>query len=815
MNPSAKTCYHCGDKITPPGAFTSLLNGRSQLFCCAGCQAIAETIHGEGLEAFYARRLPAGDKPGDDVGGDQPPPRLLAFDDPALTQRFTREGDGGTAEVTLRLEKIRCAACVWLNEQHLRRLPGVLEVDAHYVTQRARIRFDTQRVRLSQLLYAVERIGYQAWPFEPSAARDDAKREQQSLLMRLGVAMLGMMQVMMYAWPAYSGAEDLLQEHAALLGWTSFVLTLPVLLYSAGPIFARAWHSVRAAQITGVLGMDVPVALALGLAFIAGTGNLISRSGETYFDSVTMFVALLLAARYIELRARHDATSGAEALGKQLPATCERLIAYPNGESEMIPVVRAKVGDILRVSPGDPLPADGVVVEGQSAVDEALLSGESRPVEKRSGDAVLAGSFNLQSPLLMRVEAVGQATRLSGIAQLLDRALTEKPRLAGLTEKWAGYFVAVLLVLALGTGVVWAMIGAEDAWVYAVAVLVVSCPCALSLATPAALAASQGALTRIGLLVVRGHAMEVVAAATDLVLDKTGTITTGEMRLSVVSILREGVGDVAALGLAAGLELGQKHPVARAFFRAAAARGTGMRTFAQAPSGVVGKGVECAGWRLGSLDWVGHAAGGHPFATGDAEATSWVYLAEGAGLVAAFGFTDEPRPGIEALVSTARLMGLRVHVLSGDHPETVAAWAQKLAADSSLGGCSPEDKLAYIKALQSKGRVVWAVGDGINDAPQLAQANVSVAVGSGAPLAQAGADVVLTGEDLSPLAGMLRHARKTHRIVRQNLVWAFAYNVLAIPAAAAGWVSPFGAAIGMSVSSLLVTLNAWRLRRVG
>lgn len=804
MTDTDTTCYHCGGDLAD-SALTSVLGGQRRRFCCAGCKAIAGTIHGQGLEAFYARRLPSGEKP--DAVSTTVPARLAVYDDPALANRFIRR-EGELSEVTLRLEKIRCAACVWLNEQHLQRLPGVVEVEANYVTQRARIRFREEACRLSGLLHAVEQIGYTAWPFEPSQATEAARRERQTLLMRMGVAMLSMMQVMMYAWPAYSGAEDLLTEHAALLGWASFALTLPVMLYSAAPIFANAFAGVKHVARTRMLGMDVPVALALILAFGAGSINLARGSGETYFDSVTMFVALLLAARYIELRARHDAQSGAEALGKQLPATCERLPDYPHSrEAEILPVVRAQIGDILRVAPGDAFPVDGVVVEGATSSDEALLSGESRPVEKRAGDAVLAGSFNLSSPVLIETRAVGQTTRLAGIAQLLDRALTEKPRLAGITEPWAGYFVAALLVLALFTGVVSAAMGAEDAWVRAVAVLVVSCPCALSLATPAALAAAQGALTRVGLLVVRAHTLETVARATDLVLDKTGTVTTGELSLRSITPLREGVSEADALSLAAGLEQGQKHPIAKALLAGAVRRGVTPTRFAATPAAVVGKGVSCEGMRLGSAAWVGIED-----AAGDDLATR-VWLADESGPLACFELQDTLREGVEALIEHARRAGIEVHLLSGDHPRTVAAWAAHLHIHSWTGGASPEEKQAAIHALQHEGRVVWAVGDGINDAPQLAQANVSVAVGSGAPLAQAGADAVLTRASLAALSTLLLHAAKTQAVVKQNLAWAAAYNLLAIPAAALGWIGPWGAAIGMSVSSLLVSLNAWRLRR--
>lgn len=786
-----------------PGAYRATLSGSSREFCCAGCQAIAQTIHGEGLEAFYARRVPLGDKP---EAVDEMFEVLRAYDDPALVDRFTRRLEGSVREITLQLEKIRCAACMWLNEQHLRRLPGVLEVEVNYVTRRGRVRF-AEGTRLSSILQAVRAIGYEAWPYEASGAREAAKRARQSLLMRLGVALLGMMQVMMYAWPAYTEAPDLLREQAALLGWASFALTLPVMLYSAAPIFVAAWASVRHFSASRTLGMDVPVALALLLGFAAGSVNLVAGDGATYFDSITMFVALLLAARYIELAARTDAQSGAEALARQLPATCERLVNFPRCmTSEIVPVVKLGAGEVVRVAPGDVLPCDGVVVDGASAVDEALLTGEARPVAKDSGDRVFAGSFNQASPLVIEVEAVGANTRIAGIAAALDRALGEKPHLAANAEKWASTFVLGLLLVAIATALAWSFIGSQDAWVHAVAVLVVSCPCALSLATPAALAAAQGAMTRRGVLMMRGHALETLAAASHLVLDKTGTLTTGELRLERIDTLRE-LAEDEALAIAAGLEVGQKHPVAMALLRAARDRGIAPRHFSQTPQGLTGKGVSAQGWALGSARWTGGAAI-------DASGASVVQLGFEGDIVARFVLVDQARAGAADLVRAARAAGLKVQVLSGDGAASVESWARALGVDDWRAECSPEEKLATIKALQARGAIVWAVGDGVNDAPQLAQANVSVAIGSGAPLAQAGADCALTTASLLPLAEMLGHAKKTRRVIRQNLAWAFAYNLVAIPAAALGWVGPWGAAIGMSISSLLVTLNAWRLRRV-
>lgn len=811
MNEStpSNSCYHCGSFILPGDSYEAELGGIARRFCCAGCMAIAQTIHGEGLEVFYARRAQSSDKPSAYLASNEIPESLKPYDDPSLSGRYTRSaGELGNLETTLRLEKIRCAACIWLCEQHLRRIPGVKDVQINYVSQKVKAEFSPEQTSLARLLFEVERIGYEAWPFEPSLSIEKAKKEKRQLLTRLGVALLGMMQVMMYAWPSYIGYNDIPEEYDLLLGWTSWILTVPVMVYSAGPIFQAAWRSVQSFGLTRMLGMDVPIALALALAFIVGTINLVTGSGQSYFDSITMFVAFILAARYVELLARQDAQGGAEALAKQLPATCERLVSYPTShEVEVVPVVNCNPGEILRVSPGDIVPADGVLIEYESALDESLLTGESKPIDKKLGDRLYAGTHNILNPLLMRIEAVGQATRIAGIASLLDQALQAKPLMVSLAEKWAGHFVGFLLLSAFVSSAIWLYIDPSKAWTVLVAVLVASCPCALSLAVPTAMAAAQGAVTKLGLLIVRGHVMEGLVKASDLVLDKTGTLTMGQPELKDLVIARFGFDRKTVLALAASMESGQKHPLALSLLRSAQEEGVTLATLDQVIVNQLGKGLSCGEYRLGSANWVG--------ITQDEQAGQYgqVHLADAHGLIASFIFLDTPRAGIDALLSAAKSRKIAVHLVSGDDPVTVAWWAHEMGIESYLGGCTPEDKYAYIEHMQKEGHFVWAIGDGVNDAPLLARADVSIAVGAGAPLASAGADAILTATSLAPLAKTLLLADKAQMIIKENLIWALVYNLLAIPAAMMGWVNPWIAGIGMSLSSLAVTLNAWRLRK--
>jgi len=804
----SQACYHCSSIISLGDFIKAELGGVSRSFCCPGCMAIAQTIHGEGLEVFYARRIQSSDKPSAYLALNEIPEKLKPYDDPSLRGRFTRPyGEVGELETTLRLEKIRCAACVWLCEQHLRRIAGVNDVQINYVTQKVIVRFSPEKTSLAKLLFEIERIGYEAWPFEPSLSSDRAKKERRQLLTRLGVAMLGMMQVMMYAWPTYVGA-DITPEFDLLLGWTSWILTVPVMVYSAGPIFQAAWRSVQSFRQTHMLGMDVPIALALALAFIAGTINLMKGSGQSYFDSITMFVAFILAARYVELLARQDAQGGAEALAKQLPATCERIFNYPKSqEFEVVPVVNCNPGEVLRVSPGEVVPADGVLIENPSALDESLLTGESKPVEKKIGDRVYAGTHNILNPLFMRIDAVGQSTRIAGIASLLDQALLAKPVMVSLAEKWAAYFVAFLLLSAFISSAIWLYFDPSQAWTVLVSVLVASCPCALSLAVPTAMAAAQGAVTKLGLLIVRGHVLEGLVKSTDLVLDKTGTLTMGQPELQNILNLRKGYRREDVLILAAALEAGQRHPLALSLLRAAQLEKLSPAILSEPVVNQLGKGLSSGSYRLGSAVWLGLQQNAQEGQYGQ------VHLADDQGLIASFVFLDTPRPGLEMFLKTAKSRNIIVHLVSGDDPATVAWWANHVGIESYQGGCTPENKYDYIERLQKEGRFVWAIGDGVNDAPLLACADISIAVGAGAPLAAAGADAILTAVSLEPLAKTLRLADKTQMIIKENLLWALIYNVLAIPAAMMGLVNPWVAGIGMSLSSLAVTLNAWRLRK--
>ena len=816
-------CYHCGlplpDAADAVGQFAVEIDGRWRAMCCAGCQAVAQAIVGNGLAEYYRHRDALPESPREAL------PQALAdfglFDHPDVQKNFVRRAEGVAGEheqeAALILEGITCAACVWLNESHVRRQPGVTAVDINYTTRRARVRWDERVTRLSAILEAIAAIGYRAHPYDIGRSEELAQKERKAALWRLFVAGFGMMQVMMYAVPVYLAHGDMTPDIETLMRWASLILTLPVIVYSAAPFFTSAWRDLKLRRV----GMDVPVALGVGAAFAASVWATLTAAGEVYFDSVTMFVFFLLSGRYLEMMARQKAARSVETLARAIPAFATRLAAWPGtgaDAGERVAVAELRAGDAVQIKPGETVPADGFVLDGESAADESLLTGESRPVAKAAGDALIGGSVNTASPLVMRVERVGEATRVAAIQRLMERAAAEKPRLVEMADRVAGRFILALLVLAVATALAWWWIDPSRAlWIF-VAVLVVSCPCALSLATPAALTVATGALAARGVLVTRGHAIEALARADRFIFDKTGTLTVGRMELVEVLPVRGDAG--RALALAAALERGSEHPVARALVAGGADAGTNPAIDVAGLRAITGAGVEGAiegrVWRLGRPGFVGAIHGAElpaDIETITGAGDTVIALGNADGWQAFFRLSDSVRAEASAMAAKLSAAGIGLSIFSGDTPAAAARVGAALGIPDARGGLSPEDKHAALKVLQDAGETVAMVGDGVNDAPVLAQAQVSIAMGGGADLARANADVVLLGNDLLALPQGLALARRTVRIVKQNLAWAFAYNLLAIPLAMAGWVTPWMAGIGMSASSLLVVLNALRLQR--
>ena len=749
-----------------------------------------------------------------------PDERLALLDDPQEWASFShvQAGQDGCWASSVVFEGMHCAACAISIEDALRAVPGVKSVQVSAASHRGRIVWSAQETRPSSWMQASAAAGYKALPANDAHAHERRRREARRMVWRVAVAGLCMMQVMMYATPAYVAEPgDITPDMVELLRWASWVLSLPVILFSCTPFFAAAWNDLKQRRI----GMDLPVAMGMLGTFVVSSVGTFEPEGpfgaEVYFDSLTMFVFFLLMGRWMELRMR-DRTAGAlEAVLNRLPDSVRRRTAH--GGWELVSIRRLAVGDVVEVLPGEAFPGDGTLLAGQTQVDEALLTGESRPLNRRSGDAVIAGSHNLSGRVELQVEQVGAATRYAQIVALMESASVHKPAMAELADRMAKPFLLGVLLASAAAAVVWWPQGPGHAVMVAVAVLVVTCPCALSLATPAAMLAAAGAMARSGVLVRRLQALQSLSDVDTVVFDKTGTLTLDSFQVSALR-LRPGFQEDEAWHWAERMAMHSLHPVSRAI--AVQARQRRLQAGRSADAEILP-----SGWVLSEHPGQGLSAC-WPLPDGREACMRWgsaqfcdapngpreqlqVSLADASGWLATFELRETLRPEAGRVVQALRQQGLSVKVLSGDAESAVAVVARSLGIEDFRGGCSPQDKLSVMQHLQAQGHKVAMVGDGLNDGPVLAGADVSFALGQAVALTQSKADLVLMSGRLDLLEQTLVLSRQTLRIVRQNLVWSVLYNASCVPLALLGWLPAWAAGLGMALSSLLVVLNAMRL----
>ncbi|MBA1200940.1 cadmium-translocating P-type ATPase [Pseudomonas capeferrum] len=792
-------CYHCALPVPAGSHFCAMVLGQDRQFCCPGCQAVAEAIVAGHLEHYYQHRSEASANPA--ALPRQVQDELALYDRSDVQETFVHH-DGELAQATLMVEGISCAACGWLIEKHLSNLSGISEARLNLSNHRLHLHWADARLSLSRVLSELRQIGYAAHPYQADQAAEQLARENRSALRRLGVAGLLWFQAMMATmatWPEFN--MDLSPALHTILRWVALFLTTPIVFYSCAPFFKGAARDLRTRHLT----MDVSVSLAIALAYGAGIWTAVTGSGELYFDTVGMFALFLLTGRYLERRARERTAIATAQLVNLLPASCLRLDSA--GQSERILLSELACGDRVLVPPGAVIPADGRIVEGRSSVDESLLTGEYLPQARSVGDTVTGGTLNVESVLAVEIRALGPDSRLSVIVRLLERAQSEKPRLARIADHASQWFLLFSLVAAAGIGLLWWQLDAARAFWIVLAMLVATCPCALSLATPTALTAATGTLHGLGLLLTRGHVLEGLNQIDTVIFDKTGTLTEGRLVLRDIRPLAA-MTDQQCLALAAALENRSEHPIARAFGQAAIAAEDVVTQPGLGLEGRVGGQV----LRIGEAAFV-CALSDTPVPPAPERTGQWLLLGDGNGPLAWFSLDDRLRDDAHGLLATCKALGWRTLLLSGDSSPMVSQVAEELGIDQAVGGLRPDDKLARLKALQQEGRKVLMLGDGVNDVPVLAAADISIAMGSATDLAKTSADAVLLCNRLQALVQAFALARRTRRIIIENLLWATLYNGLMLPFAAMGWITPVWAAIGMSVSSLVVVLNALRLTR--
>jgi Cu2+-exporting ATPase len=804
-------CDHCLLEFPERDAVREEVAGAARVFCCSGCRGVYRLISGEGLGAFYAGRA------WEERGLAADPERPV---DAAAFRGAVRERDG-EAELDLYVDGIRCASCVWLNERLLSSLPGVRFARVNYATHRARVRWDPAAATLDGVLGRIRSAGYDPKPYSETEQQRAHAAETRDLLLRLGTAFFLSSQLMIYSTALYAGYfQGIDAPLRRAMEWIALALTLPVFFYAGAPFLRSAARAARARRF----GMDSLIVLGSGAA-LAYSVYQMTRGGEVYFDTAAMIVTLILAGRYVEARARGRASEAVARLGRLLPATA-RVVVPGGGEGapriRVTPLASVRVGDRVEVVPGERVPLDGVVVSGASEVDEALVTGEARPLPKVPGAPVIGGTVNLHGAFTFEVTRTGPDTVLSGIVRAVERAQEQKPRLQAVADRVTGVFVPGILILAAITTAAWLLRGApaHRALMTGVAVVVIACPCSLGLATPIAVLLAAGMASARGVLVKGADVLERVARTTHVVLDKTGTLTAGRAAVRDVMVLdpRRARDDV--LALAAAVERRSEHTLARAVVEAArtvpripevagfeAVPGQGVRGRVEGTSVVLGNPVLLAASGVAVPPEAARRA-----AEWEAEGDTVVHLAAAGEVVAVLAIADVLRPEARAAVADLRALGVTVSMVTGDGPVTAAAVAARAGVEAVLAGVSPEGKAEEVARLEAGGARVLAAGDGINDAPALTRATVGVAMGRGTDVTLESADAVLVRDDLRSLAGLVRLGRRTRRVIRQNVFWAFFYNVVAIPLAVTGVLHPIVAAAAMAASSLFVVGNSLRVR---
>jgi len=799
-------CYHCLLDLPAHVSHSVKIDGLERKMCCPGCAGVAQTIIDSGLHNYYKHR----DTHTATVNNSRDrapivPQELSLYNNKQLQEQFVNSDTTGVKTATLVIEGITCAACIWLLEHHINQLSGTENVSINMTNHRAQISWHNEQIELSDILAQVHYIGYTAHPYRPDIEEQLLAKEQKRSMRRLGVAGVGMMQVLALAISLYFGQHSGIDKDIETwLRWISLIICTPIVFYGAQPFFIAAARDIK----TRHLSMDVPVSIAIGGAYTASCWSTVFSGGEIYFDSVSMFTFFLLFGRYLEMQARHRTGRAGNALQNLLPQAAIKLVSEQGQLIEhLVAVSELAVSDIILVKPGQSIPADGVIIDGFSSIDESALTGEYLPKRRALGDKVIGGTLNVENPIQVSIEKIGAQTQLSAIVRLLERSGEDKPKVAKIADRIASYFVACVLICSAVVATSWWFIDSSQAFWITLSVLVVTCPCALSLATPTALTTATGSLRQRGLLVTRSHVLESLANATDFVFDKTGTLTKGNLTIESIANCNN---TQQALEIAAALEANSEHPIAKAFKPYLQQSATAIEV--TLGEGIQGR-VEGQLFRIGKSSFAQKILENELPINAPSDHGHWLLLCSEERILAWFSISDALRDDSYYCIDQLKKNNIKVHMLTGDSSDNATIIASQLAIDNLIAGASPSDKIDYINTLQNSGAKVVMVGDGINDLPVLAGTQTSIAMGSASDLAKTHADAVLTSTTLSVIIDGLLLAKKTRKIIMQNIFWAFSYNMLALPLAAFGLVPPYAAAIGMSVSSLIVVSNALRLSK--
>lgn len=800
MSETSLVCKHCQLPIPPHELILDTIDEQVYQFCCQGCRGAFRIITGAGLDHFYRQRHWTEPGPAEGAFTDSFNPRLIAS--------LVHLGAHGH-EISFLVEGIRCSSCVWLNEKILLALDGVLDARINYGTHRARVRFDPEQISPEDIFKRVAQLGYRPRPLTARALQDAGLRERRSLLIRFGTAAFLSMQLMGYSLALYAGYFQGIDPAARqLIQYFAAGVTTPVVFYAGWPFLAGGWRSLR----NRAPNMDLLIALGVLTAYFYSLLMLFT-GGEVYFDSAAMIVTLILLGRLLESAARRQASAGIDRLLQLAPDRSLRLL--PDGTQELIDSSHLQPGDLILVGPGERFAADGALAEGATDVDESIVTGEPLPVHRAPGDMITSGSLNISTSVKLRIGRPASDSFIARVARLVEEAQARRAPVQAVSDRVSAWFVPTVILIACATFWFWFRqdAGIGIAVLNATSVLVVACPCALGLATPTAIMVASGAAARSGILFRGGDILEQAARLTLIAFDKTGTLTEGTP--SVSSIHPQTVSETELLTLAARIEAGTRHPIATGILQEAVRRGI-PTPFQSGVTTLPGRGLELnlatATIRAGNrnfLDQAGIEIGEdtHP------ELTTTVHLASNRRYLGSIQLEDQLRPEAKAALQSLHASGYQTSLLTGDPSVAGKLVAAQLGIETLEQGLTPQQKADWIHSRQMQGERVMMVGDGINDAPALAVADVGCAMAGGTDIALETSDIILSRPDLGKLVTAIRLARRTLRIIKENLFWAFTYNLVAIPLATAGKLAPAYAAAAMAVSSVLVVGNSLRLAR--
>ncbi len=787
-------CFHCDEPIVDGLEIELRWKNKTREFCCYGCQSVAQAIIDNGLDDYYQFRTENSVKP------DQLVPQelreLLLLDDQTIQQSFVSHS-GSFSEAELGVEGITCAACSWLIESRLLKEPGVQQVQVNPITHRLKLKWNNEQQKLSDLMQKLLALGFKSYPFQQNQQELSTRRENRNYLMRLGVAGLGMMQVMMFAIGLYLGeTQSIAQEHETFLHWVSGIVATPIVFYAAFPFFRNAWMGIKARHLV----MDVPVVIAISTAYLSSVWATLSGTGQVYFDSVSMFIFFLLLGRFLEHRVRTKAIVSTQTQRQLLPHSVTKI---DNNSTQDIPLHQVQVNDRILIRTGETIPVDGIIAEGNTHIDESLMTGEVQPQQKGIGDVVFAGTVNVSQSFHLTATAIGKNTYFAALERMTQEAHLNKPPIGYLADRIAHWFVAGILLLVLAVYLGWSFVDTQRAFWISLSVLVVSCPCALSLATPTALTTASHHLSKLGLLILKSHTLQTLSEISLAVFDKTGTLTKGELAIENISLFSS-LSEDQVIQTICALERQNTHPVARVFHPLDKRQFNAEHIVEHPGLGIEGH-VNHRSYKVGKSHFVSPGT-----LSSTAELTE-IFLSENDTLLASISLRDKLKEDASLLIQRLHEQKISCCLLSGDSSNQVQIISNELQLDEFYNNLSPAEKAEKVKFYQKNHKVLM-VGDGLNDTLVLAQADVGIAVNNAADLTQINADAVLTQNSLLTINNALQLAKKTQKIIRQNLTWALGYNLIAIPLAAAGLVAPWQAAIGMTASSLLVVVNALRLR---